>query len=136
MTFMAWNKDMSVDVGVIDEDHKKLVNLVNEMHEAMRVGKGKEAIQGVLGQLVDYTKLHFAREEAFFDKTNYGQAFAHKMEHGALIKQVTEFQKKYTSGTVVGLSLEIMEFLKSWLLHHIMEIDKKYVAHFHAHGIH
>jgi len=121
---------------VLDEDHKRLVGMVNELFDAMQAGHGREALGRILDGLVQYTKMHFAREESFFTKTSYPVGAAHKQEHDALTRQVLEVQQKYAAGSNAALSLEVMQFLKNWLVQHIQGSDQKYRAHLNAAGIH
>lgn len=136
MPLMNWNEKMAVGVNLLDTDHQKLVAMLNELYDAVMKGQGKDALGKILDGLVDYTKVHFAHEEKFFSQTNYSDAAAHKKEHEALTKQVLEVQAKYKSGATGTLSLEVMNFLKNWLINHIQGCDQKYSAHFHSHGIH
>ena len=135
MPLMSWNDKMSVGVAVIDADHKKLVSMVNELYDAIQAGKGKEKVGPVLDGLIDYTKMHFAREEKFFAQTAYADAPAHKKEHEELTKQVASVQTKYKAGATSTLSLEVMNFLKNWLISHIQGSDKKYGPHLNAKGV-
>ena len=134
MPLMTWTEDMSVNVPSIDVQHKKLVEMINELSEAMKVGKGKEALSSILDGLIAYTASHFKYEEDFFDKTHYPDAFNHKKEHTDLVKQVLDLQAKYKSGSV-ALSIDVVNFLTGWLKNHIMGTDKKYGAHLSANGI-
>ena len=59
MAFMDWNASLSVAIAGIDEQHKKLVSMINELNDAMKVGKSKEGLQKILGGLIDYTASHF-----------------------------------------------------------------------------
>lgn len=136
MPLMAWNNNLSVGIAVIDEDHKKLVAMVNELYDAVQGGHGKEALGKILDGLINYTVLHFAREEKFFLETGYPDAIAHKKEHADLTKQVLDVQTKYKSGATSTLSLEVMNFLKNWLVKHIQGSDKKYGPYLNAKGIH
>lgn len=135
MPLMTWTDSMSVSVKVLDEDHKKLVAMVNELHDGILQGRRQEALGRVLDQLVQYTKIHFAREEEYFAKTRYAAAAEHKKEHDELIKKATELQVRYKSGTTSMLSLETMSFLKGWLSHHIQGVDKLYGPHLNTNGI-
>jgi hemerythrin len=132
---MTWAENMSVGVKVLDDDHKKLVAMVNELHDGILEGRRAEALGHVLDQLVSYTKIHFNREEAFFARTKYEGAAAHKKEHDDLIAKAQELQKRYKEGASSMLSLETMSFLKSWLAHHIQGSDKGYTKHLNASGI-
>lgn len=136
MPLMTWNEKMAVGVNLLDTDHQKLVGMLNELYDAVTKGHGKESLGKVLDGLVDYTKIHFAHEETFFAQTNYPEAAAHKKEHDALTQQVLEVQKKYKSGVTTTLSLEVMNFLKNWLVNHIQASDKKYGPYLNSKGIH
>jgi hemerythrin len=136
MPLMTWTEKLSVGVAVLDEDHKKLVGMVNELYDAMQAGHGKDKLGAILNGLVQYTKLHFGREEKFFTQTGYADAVAHKQQHEALTKQVLDVQQKYTAGAVGTLSVDVMHFLRDWLVKHIQGSDQKYRPHLNAKGIH
>jgi hemerythrin len=136
MPLMTWTPKLSVGVAVLDDDHKKLVGMVNELYDAMQAGHGKESLGPILDRLVDYTKVHFAREEKLFAQTGYPEAAAHKQQHDALTRQVLDVQRKYAAGAVATVSLEVMHFLRDWLINHIQGTDQKYRPHLNAKGIH
>jgi hemerythrin len=136
MPLMNWTEKLSVGVAVIDDDHKKLVGMVNELYDAMQSGHGKDSLGRILDGLVQYTKFHFAREEKFFAQTSYPAAVPHKQEHDALTRQVLDVQQKYASGASATLSLDVLHFLKDWLIKHIQGSDQKYRPHLNAKGIH
>jgi len=123
---MTWNEKMSVGVASCDVEHRKLVALLNEFYDATQAGKAKEHLGGILDALVDYTRFHFANEEKLFAQTGYPDAAAHKKLHDELAHQVLDLQKKFRNGAESALSLEVMIFLKNWLLNHIQGTDKKY----------
>ncbi len=135
MPLMEWNDRMSVSVGIFDDDHKKLVTMLNALFDAVQAGKGKDALGKILDGLIEYTKNHFAREEDYMTKNGYPDLAAHRKEHEELTKQVIEVQKKYHSGSTATLSMEVMNFLKNWLIKHIQGTDKKYGPFFNAKGI-
>lgn len=135
MPLMTWTDKLSVGVGVLDEDHRRLVALINELYDAMQAGQGKDALGRILNSLVQYTKMHFAREESFFAQTAYPAAAAHRTEHQNLTRQVLQVQEKYNAGVAVTLSLELLQFLKNWLIQHIQGSDQKYRPHLNAKGI-
>jgi hemerythrin len=136
MPLMMWNDRLSVGVKVLDDDHKKLVGMINQLFDAIQSGHGKDSLGKILDGLIDYTKVHFAREEQFFVQTGYGASAAHKKEHDDLTRQVLDVQKKYNAGVTGTLSLEVMNFLKNWLLTHIQGSDQKYGPHLNGKGIH
>lgn len=136
MSLIEWKDSFSVGVKAIDDDHKKLISLVNELHDGILAGHSREALGPVLDKLVSYTKTHFKREEDFFTRTRYPGTDAHKKEHDELLQKAGELQQRYKGGATSMLSLETMSFLKNWLSHHISGSDKAYQAHLNAHGIH
>jgi len=135
MPLMSWNPRMSVGVAVLDADHQKLVGMVNELYDGVQSGHGKESLGTILDRLIDYTKVHFAREEKFFAQTNYPDSVAHKKQHDDLCRQVLDVRQKYKTGATSTLSLEVMNFLKNWLINHIQGEDKKYGPHLNGKGI-
>jgi hemerythrin len=136
MPLMTWTDKLSVGVAVIDDDHKKLVGMVNELYDAMQAGHGRDKLGAVLDRLVQYTKFHFSREEKFFAETAYPDAAQHKQQHEALTRQVIDVQKKYAAGTAATLSVDVMHFLRDWLVKHIQGSDQAYRQHLNARGIH
>jgi hemerythrin len=127
---------MSVGVKALDEDHKRMVGMLNELHDGIMLGQAKEALGRVLDGLVNYTQTHFAREEQLFSQADYPGALAHKTEHNELTKRVMDLQMRYKNGAQLALTLETVNFLKSWLLNHIQISDKRYGPHLNAKGIH
>lgn len=125
MSLFEWSDKFSVEITSIDEQHKKLVNFINNLDDAMIVGKGKHVIGGILDGLVHYTIEHFDYEEQLFDTHGYPDADAHKKEHKDLVAQVARFKQSFKSGKE-ELTKDLMDFLKDWLMNHIMDIDKKY----------
>ena len=135
MPIMEWNDRLAVGIAQVDMEHKKLVTMLNELFDAMQAGKGKEALGPILAGLVAYTKTHFANEEKMLKTHNYGDFAAHKALHDELTKQVLEVEKKFKTGASSALSMEVMAFLKNWLIKHIMGTDKQYVPAMQAKGV-
>jgi hemerythrin len=133
---MIWNDKLSVGVEVIDEDHKKLIAMINEMYDAILAGMGKKVVGDILDRLVHYTSFHFAREEALFAQTGYSDAAAHKAEHDAMAKWAIQAELDFHQGTLPAPSLEVINRLKDWLFEHINGTDKLYGPHLNAAGIH
>jgi len=136
MPLMEWSPRLSVGVELLDKDHQKLVKLINDLYDAMKEGHGKESLGSILDRLVDYTKIHFAHEEQYFAQSKYPHLADHKKEHDALTRQALDIQTQYKSGASGVLSLEVMNFLKDWLMNHIQGSDKKYGPYLNSHGIH
>lgn len=134
MALVKWDQSYSVKVKNCDDDHKKLFDMINTLHEAMRAGHGAEKVQQIVKGLADYTKFHFSREESLFQKTNYPESAAHRAEHQAFVKRVTDFQKELAAGKG-GQSVAVSIFLNEWLTNHIKKSDQKYSDHMNTNGI-
>ncbi len=134
MALVIWKDIYVVNVNEIDLQHKKLVGIVNELHDAMIIGKGQTVMGKILDELVDYTLYHFATEEKYFDQYAYTEADLHKKQHQDLVSQVAAIQNKYNSGEKV-LTLDVMNFLRDWLHDHIVGSDKLFGPYLNSKGL-
>ncbi|QYZ65959.1 MAG: hemerythrin [Gammaproteobacteria bacterium (ex Lamellibrachia satsuma)] len=131
--FVEWSDSLSVGIEEIDEQHKILVDLINRMHQAIHERHGSDAVKGILAELADYTRIHFAVEESLMRILNYPGYEEHKEIHEELLGHVVELIQKVESGkTAIGF--ELLHFLKTWLTKHIMEEDMQYTGFFLAAG--
>lgn len=133
MALINWNDSYSVKVKEMDEQHKKLIEMINQLHDAMKVGKGKEVIGNVLTALTDYTRKHFTLEETLMKIHGYPGYEDQKKAHNIMVTQVVNIQKKFSEGNI--LSQQVMTFLKEWLIHHIQGMDQKYGPYFNGKGV-
>lgn len=132
--FISWSDELSVGLQEIDEQHKILINLINRLfNEAILHKADKTIISAILEELVQYTIVHFAVEESLFRIFDYPDAETHQVHHDKLKQEVSSFQKKFAGGAVIDI--ELMNFLRKWLTHHIMMDDKKYTPFFLEKGL-
>ena len=124
-----WSDDFSVGIQEIDEQHKELVDLLNQLHVAIHEHHGSETSRKILDELADYTRTHFAVEESLMRVSNYPEFAAHKQNHEELIGQVIALQEKLDTGKAT-ITFELLHFLKVWLTRHINEADKRFGAYF------
>ncbi len=123
MPLLLWGPMLEVGVKDIDNQHRKLVDLANELADALKSGHGKEVLGKILTELVRYTQTHFTTEERLMDQHKYPAAADHKQLHKELVKTVTDFKGKFDRGDA-SLTDDLMNFLRDWLTKHIMNIDK------------
>jgi len=135
MPLMTWSEKLSTGIAAMDEEHKQLIALLNELHDAIEDGQGKAILGRILDGLIAYTGTHFAHEESLFAETGYPDALSHKIQHEALIRQVNEIQAKFTATPTAILPGEVLSFLKNWLTTHIQGTDKEYGPHLKSMGI-
>ena len=124
MAFLDWSSELSVDFEEIDNDHKRLVEMLNFLSDAVTHAKEDAAIGQLLDDLLGYTMWHFRHEERLMQLHGYPGFLEHKMEHGELAEQATDLQERFQNGDrdVAG---EALPFLKSWRAGHILGTDKK-----------
>jgi len=122
---LEWDESFATGVARFDDQHKKLFDMVNELHDAMQKKRSKEAIGVILDRLIEYTGSHFAEEEAAFRRFNYPDETQHKQHHTKLVEQVLALHAKFKSGDAV-LTQSVIEFLQDWLINHIKGVDKLY----------
>lgn len=136
MNFIEWKLDVyGVSVKECDAQHEKLVKLINELYDAMTKKQTRDVLQKILKELVEYTIYHFSTEENFFKITNYPDAAVQKLEHEKFTKTILDFKKKFEESALTLISIDLLKFLKDWLLHHISVSDKKYGPHLNSNGI-
>ncbi len=135
MALIIWD-DIKYGVGLnsIDEQHKKLVDLINKLHDGMLKGASKLILKEIIDEMIKYTKYHFGYEEENMKKFGFPDFDEHKKVHDAFTDKVITFQEKYLVGEIL-LSIEIINFLRDWLLTHIAGTDRKYIELFKRNGI-
>ncbi len=131
---IAWDDALGVNIGIVDKQHKKLVEMVNQLYKAMKTGQGNSMMGAIFLDLIDYTANHFATEEKFMQAKNYPGFEEHKKEHENLVARVLELKSKFEKGEKV-FSSDVFNFLKGWLINHIQGTDQKYGPYLNQHGI-
>ena len=131
MTFIPWTAALKLGVPIIDEQHRVLVDLINALHAAISDAAGaRDAIADILEGLLDYTHNHFIVEEVLFQQHNYPETPAHQAQHNRFTGTAMDLLMRFEDGEEV--SIEALEFLKDWLVHHICKVDRAYLPFFRA----
>ncbi len=120
---IEWGPEFSVHVESVDAQHKVLVNIINELHEAISAARSDEAMAEVFVRLTEYTAFHFKHEETIMREHDYLNLAEHKEQHDGLIAAAMELQDDFDSGRK-QMDSEIMAFLRTWLTEHIQGADK------------
>jgi len=128
MEIVKWTEQYSVGIKEIDNQHKSLIIIINELFTLMSEGKAKDNLNNIFDHLTEYTKKHFLIEETMLYKYAYQDLEQHKLEHAKFIEKLNNLKSDFNQGKVT-ISLEILNFLKDWLLNHIKISDKKYSVH-------
>ncbi|HOD39814.1 MAG TPA: bacteriohemerythrin [Candidatus Wallbacteria bacterium] len=133
MALIEWSSNLSVGVSEMDDQHKKLIKMINDLHEAMKTGKGKEITAKIVADLINYTHTHFSAEEKYMAQFKYPDIDKQKAAHAAFVKKISDIQKSVNAGQLV--TMDVMKFLNSWLTEHIIGMDKKYTSFFNGGGL-
>ncbi len=124
-----WTDELSVDIQEIDNQHKVLINILNQLFTAVAERKSEKIIGETLDALMDYTRTHFELEENLMRSAGYGGADfdAHLAMHHIFVDRMDSIASKFLSENK-AVTFELLNFLKHWLRDHIMVTDKKYAA--------
>lgn len=131
---LIWTDNLSVGIKAFDDDHKRMIRIINELHHEVVEGKirGKvspEEIEIQLHRLQNYTIYHCALEEKVLEVTGYPNLEAHKQEHAELIAKIADMSLRFRRSTNPADAEEIMNFAYEWLRDHIFTQDREYVEH-------
>ncbi|RDI97200.1 bacteriohemerythrin [Dyella solisilvae] len=124
MPYMTWQDDLNTGIKVIDNQHRRIVEMINHLHEAMN-HSGHQELNDILDELVDYTLSHFTFEESLMEDAGYEFTRAHKRVHEVFVKRVSEYRLRFRAGEDIGQ--ELMHTLSHWLFNHIRNDDKAIV---------
>ncbi len=136
MEYIIWLQDKyTVNVRKFDDQHRKLVEIINEVFDAKKNHAGKGVILNILTQLSDYAKNHFADETMVLRENDYPDLETQKNEHANFVIKVNHFIQEFHADNM-SLNDEMLDFLKNWLINHIMQTDKKYGTYLNERNIH
>src|ERR1039457_2537546 len=127
MGIFKWRGDLVVGNALIDNDHRKIVKLVNELFSAMEQGNSKDTLKYFLDELIKFADEHFKREEEIMQRIQYAELSTHKQNHEKLSKAVLDLRENFIDGKVT-LSVEVSKFLRDWATKHILLDDKRLAA--------
>ena len=126
---IIWDKGLyNLGIKEIDRQHKILVNIINNLHRCIMTQKCSETIIEIMAQLGDYSVFHFAYEEKLLEKNNCPHLAAQQKYHQGFVEKITKYRNMLFDGDDSLISEEILEYLKNWLLLHILIEDRRDVA--------
>ncbi len=125
MPFLDWSSTFSVGVDTFDNEHKRLLALMNKLYDCILDGSVNEAVtHEVVDEVVAYTDYHFRHEERVLEALKFPDLAQHRRQHDLLRAQVLEFKDRLDRKT--GVSLDLSKFLMGWVLQHILKEDMHY----------
>jgi hemerythrin-like metal-binding protein len=122
MAIITWDPRLETKHAGIDEQHRALIQAFNDLHMAMKQGKGKDEVGRTLSFLKDYTVSHFKMEEDLMGRHGYPNAQRHKDLHKAFVTTASDLVDQFNSGKTL-ITLPVMTFIEGWLIEHIQGED-------------
>ena len=130
---IEWNEINSVNVKEIDEQHKKLIGIINRFFGSDPADKA--SLMAILKEGTDYANYHLSVEEDYFVKFQYDKAEEHKKQHDFYRAKIAEFMIELQTEATAQVFAEMSEFLRNWWIHHINSSDQEYSECFNKHGL-
>ena len=124
----VWDDSYNTGIAEIDQDHKGLVKLINDLYEAMQDGSGGALLMPILSALKNYTQTHFSREEQYMAKCNAPDQEKHIQQHKLMVTKLADLESRHRKGEA-AISLQALTFLRDWLKNHILVIDQAMAVH-------
>ncbi|MFC1744794.1 bacteriohemerythrin [Candidatus Riflebacteria bacterium] len=124
MPYIPWKAEYSVKNGEIDHQHKKLFEIMEQLHAAAMKGESNTMLEETLQKLAEYTGYHFSAEEKMMQESSYELYENHKWEHESFVKKVLDFTVEFKDRKMN--TFKILDFLSKWLKNHILLTDKKF----------
>jgi hemerythrin-like metal-binding protein len=126
MALITWGPKLEIGIGIVDSQHRRLVDLINQLNEAIEGGRGVAVVGETLEGLIDYTHTHFRTEEDLLKEHNYEDYDLHRREHRIFTDQIEIYRDRLDAGSL-RISSEVMEYMRGWLLTHIGSSDRAYI---------
>jgi hemerythrin len=134
MVLLNWNDKLSVGVESIDEQHKVLVDTLNELHHAIMKGGARNSTGPLLRSLLAYTRNHYAAEEQMLANVRYPELKHHQLLHRELLQMLQGYLASFERGES-SINVDFLYFLRDWLTNHIQNVDGGYRAWLVEHGM-
>ncbi len=131
---IAWKDEYVLGIESIDAQHRKLIGIINILEEAMHANGSGDVIVAAVSEMRVYAEEHLRYEEELFDRCGYVESDSHRAEHDVFRETIDEFQER-AKGSDQIIAIEMLGYLESWLLKHILVTDRKYVEAFRECGV-
>ena len=125
MDLIKWRKEFSVGVKELDNQHKKIIKILNQIFTLHEKGKDERQMEKIISNLYEYIKDHFRIEEEYMVKYNYPGYDKQKEEHNRFIDRFSEFQREFLKGHRLT-AINLFNFVWDWFSQHILKLDKLY----------
>lgn len=134
MKIINWSNEFSVGVKEMDEQHKKLIGMINRLIEEQKILTEPKTIADLLTEMTDYAQVHFRAEEYLMAEYGYDYKIQQEKQHKAFIDKTIAFYSASDLGPNI-LSTALLDYLSTWLIGHILQEDMKYKEFFNSKGV-
>lgn len=134
MVFMAWTDAYSIGIPAFDDEHKRLVGMINQLYETIESGTEEQRLWDIVCELIDYTATHLRHEEQQFAACDYPDSESHVLRHAELRRKAFAYRNRININRSPELAFGLLHYLRDWLNSHIVNEDKKFGAYLLAHG--
>ena len=123
MPVIEWRPELEIGIFEIDLQHRSLVSIANQLHDAVASGKAVQTVEWILEELLLYTKMHFQTEEQYMRRYQYVASAQHQAEHDEMLKALRRFKRKLKNDDDT-LPEDVLDFLHDWLAQHLTGPDR------------
>lgn len=136
MAIITWGEDFSVGVHDLDEQHKRLIKIINDLFALYAEKKFKSTdVTPIFQSLKDYSDEHLSTEEHYFILYNYPKQLQHVEQHNLYRAKMAELEANYNADNSEKTLFALNDFLNQWWTWHINHVDKEYTEYFNANGL-
>ena len=122
MPLFEWNANYELDIPSIDNQHRELVRMLNDLYGSLKEKSSPATVNQTLTQLLRYVEIHFDTEERAMQERGYPDFDTHHLLHEDLRRKVLDLEKDQLLGRQVA-TFELLNFLTDWLKNHIAHED-------------
>ncbi len=122
---IEWDSSLVLGIKQIDEHHQHLVSLLGKSYNTIMLNDPQAELEVIVKELSEYTAYHFATEERLMTEHDFPRTLSHLLEHAEFSRNIKEFQDMCNKGDS-SVAVEILVFLRGWLVNHILKVDREY----------
>ena len=129
-----WTEGYRVNIALLDQQHRQLIETVNELDQALRTGEGKSVVEAVLDKLVEYALVHFTAEERLMQQHDFPGLSTHQTQHEMFRQKIATYLDDQKAGKP-GVPVSLLLFMQEWMKQHLLTTDRQYSAFLNARGV-
>jgi hemerythrin-like metal-binding protein len=123
MASFEWGPPYRLGIAQVDDEHQRLAEQMNALHEAVARGRSDAELSAALGELIDAIALHFRSEEAMYHAVGFPGAVGHGELHAEFVARASALKTAVDAGAD-SITLETVQDLSDWLGNHILKSDR------------